>query len=407
MKKITKELVDQIKSKYIFANLCTDVVGKDKYYCSCDNILEKTPDNEFQMDITYEEYMNMEFIDTTKLTRRTNVVCDKCGKDYSKLETYINIFNVNQKFLEKFYIVENSKYIALYKYRFEAIEKNNKSIHLESEYTALSVSKKNKNQKIYFKGYENSEFEPVDLKDVVDIINLFFSRIEEVEITEDFIFVHEFIGKLGFYVSDSDNINIVNGLLDNIKFTSGVEIIKKIIVSFFGILIYPNLSTLAINKGPNFLFDLMSNCPLPSTDFMRNSGATSPLKIFNFLIDLKNKQLQEELDQDDTNKLGYKFINETGQEFYIKYDIKRFDENVGGVSKSANKVFVRDEIKERAISPYIFNIITDFNDYENLIKFLRFISYEQLIKLCMTYDKQFLVELYKLIEFRKKLITIE
>ncbi len=50
---------------------------------------------------------------------------------------------------------------------------------------------------------------------------------------------------------------------------------------------------------------------------------------------------------------------------------------------------------------FIFNIIKDFNDYENLIKYIRFISYEDLIRLCMSYEKDFLIELYKIIEFRE------
>jgi hypothetical protein len=146
----------------------------------------------------------------------------------------------------------------------------------------------------------------------------------------------------------------------------------------------------------------MDNCPLPTIEFMNKSGATSPLKIFNFLINLKNKELQKNLDQDDVNKLGYKYVNEHGKEFYIKFNIKRLENDSGNVSKVANKVFVRDEIVDRVISPFIFNKIKDFSDYENLIKYLRFISYEELIRLCMNYEKDFLFELYKIIEFREE-----
>lgn len=404
MKNVTQNLNEQIKKDYIFTQMCTDIVGQDKYFCNCGNVINKSPDDGFEIQISYEDYLKMDYIDTAKLTRRVNVKCQNCGLDYSKSEVYSRIFNVDQKFLEKFYILENSKYLSLYKYRFYAKEQINGKIKVENEHTVLSVSKKNKEEKIYHKQFDKSDFEKVDLSQVVQVINSFFERGEEVEMTEDFIYVHEFIGRLGKYVSDSDNINIINGLLDNIKQTAGIEILKKIIASFFGILCYPNLSTLAINKGPKFLFDLMYNCPLPSTKFMKKSGATSPLKIFNFLIDLKNKQLQNKLDEDDVNKLGYKYINEGGKEFYIKYDINRFnDNNVGNVSKNATKVFVRDEIKERQISPFIFNVIKEFSDYENLIKFLRFVTYEQLINLCMNHDKDFLIELYKLIEFREEM----
>jgi len=401
MNKTVQSLIENIKDNYIFSSLCTDIVGSDKYYCACGNLIEKAPDTEFEIEVSYEEYLKMDFIDTNKLTRRTKAVCSKCNRDYSKVENYSKIFNIEQKFLEKFQLVENSKYVALYKYRFKATESIKGKIKIESEYSALSVSKKNKEQKIYFKDFSNTDFEPVDLNEIVDTVKLFFSRIEEVEITEDFIYVHEFIGKLGRYVSDADNINIVNDLLDSIKNTSGIDVIKKIICSFFGVITYPNLSTLATHKGPKFLFDLMDNCPLPTIEFMNKSGATSPLKIFNFLINLKNKELQKNLDQDDVNKLGYKYVNEQGKEFYIKFNIKRLENDSGNVSKVANKVFVRDEIADRVISPFIFNKIQDFSDYENLIKYLRFISYEELIRLCMIYEKDFLFELYKIIEFRE------
>lgn len=100
------------------------------------------------------------------------------------------------------------------------------------------------------------------------------------------------------------------------------------------------------------------------------------------------------------NKLGYKYVNDQGREFNIVYDAKRFDESDTKVAIKSKKIFVRDEVVDRQISPFIFNKITRFSDYENLIKYLRFISYEQLISLCMRYDNDFLIEVYKQVEFR-------
>lgn len=394
------KLCKEVKSKYIFLEPCTSVTGNDRYFCTCGQINERPLDNNFEIDISYEDYLKLDFIDLSKITKRANVQCPKCGKDYTKPEIYNTIKNVGQKFIEKFVIEENSKFLILYKYRFWADEGCVEKISINSDFTAISISKKQKNSRLYFKSYEEKDFQKMDLDQIVSNVKRFFSVNHEVEIGENFIFVHDFIGRMGRFVSDAENIDIVNELLGEIKFSTGTEILKKIICSFLGIICYSNLSTIAMTKGPKFLFEMMDNCPLPTSKYMQDSGATSPLKIFNYLINLKNKQIQNELDSDDVNKLGYKYVNEQGREFTFLYDAKRFDDKHKKVALKSKKIFVRDEIADRQISPYIFNKITKFSDYESLIKYLRFITYEQLISLCMKYDKDFLIEVYRLIEFR-------
>ena len=393
------KLCREVESKYIFLEPCTDISGNDRYFCSCGQMNEKPLDNNFEIDISYEDYLKLDFIDLSMISKRVNIQCPKCGTDYTKPEVYNLIKNVGQKFIEKFHIEENSKFLSLYKYRFWAENGGNDKVAIMNDFTAISISKKDKSSKLYFKGYDDNDFEKMDLDQIVENVKRFFSVDHEVEIGENFVFVHDFIGRMGRFVSDADNIDIVNELLGEIKFSTGTEVLKKIICSFLGIISYSNLSTIALTKGPKFLFEMMENCPLPTSKYMHESGATSPLKIFNYLINLKNKQIQNELDSDDVNKLGYKYVNEHGREFTIVYDAKRFEGN-NKVSIKSKKIFVRDEIVDRQISPFIFNKINKFSDYENLIKYLRFISYEQLIALCMKYDKDFLIEVYKLIEFR-------
>lgn len=394
---IKKEILD----KYIFLEPCTTVVGKDRYFCSCGNINEKDSDSNFEIDLTYEEYLKLDFVDLSKISKRVKMKCPKCNLEYNKPEAYSYIKNVDQKFLEMFLIEENSKFITLYKYRFWAQINEVDSLVIENESKAISVSKKQKSSKIYYKRYIDSEFEKIDLSKITESVTDLFYVDHEVEICENFIYVHDFISRIGAYASDATNIDIVNELLSEIKFGSGVEILKKIISVFLGIISYSNLSTIALTKGPKFLFDLMDSCQLPSSKFMEESGATSPLKIFNCLINIKNKQIQKQLDEDDDNKLGYKYVNENGKEFNIFYDAKRFTGNENKVSIKSKRVFVRDEITERQISPFIFNKLKSFSDYENLIRYLRFISYDQLISLCMKFEKDFLIEVYKLIEFRE------
>lgn len=395
-----QKLRNEILSKYIFLDPCTSVFGNDKYHCCCGSVNEKAPESNFEIDITYDEYLKLDFLDLSKISKRVKIECPKCKANYSKPEFYILIKNINQKFLEKFQIEENSKFLILNKHRFWAEDNGGDVISIQSQTKAISISKKQKSWKLFYKDYDDSEFNKIDLNDIIRIVDEFFYVDHEVEICEDFIHVHDFITRMSAYVSDAQNIDIVKELLSEIKFNSGTEILKKIISAFLGIISYSNLSTIALTKGTKFLFDLMENCELPTSSYMEKSGATSPLKIFNYLINLKNKQIQKQLDSDDVNKLGYKYVNEHGKEFNIFFDAKRLDDKDKRVSIQSKKVFVRDEVEERQISPFIFNKINNFSDYENLIKYLRFITYEQLISLCMKYDKDFLIEVYRLIEFR-------
>lgn len=400
MKRKLQQLKKEIASRFVFLEQCTSVVGKDKYFCTCGQVLEKEPDSEFEIEVSYDDYMNIDVLDIAKLTKKTKLVCHKCSADYSKQENFSKIRNLNQKFIEKFLLEENSKYILLHKIKFWATEGLNGKLSIESSSTTLGISKKDKKSKVYFADDGESGFSKIDLGDIVMKVDGLFKKDDELEVSEDFIHVHSFISRIGSYVSDVENIDIINELLSEIKFNAGIDVLKKIISAFLGIICYSNLSTIAMTKGAKFLFDLMQNCPLPSTEYMEKSNATSPLKIFNYLVNLKNQQIQNELDSDDLNKIGYKFINEHGKEFLIKYDSKRFDENSGKVAKVSNNIFVRDQVVERQISPFIFNKISKFSDYENLMKFLRFISYEQLINLCRKYDKDFLINSYKVFEFR-------
>lgn len=400
MKRKLQQLKKEISSRFVFLDPCTSVIGNDRYFCSCGQVLEKEPDTEFEVEMSYEDYLNIDVLDISKLTKRTKLVCHKCNSDFSKQENYSRIRNLNQKFIEKFLLEENSKFILLHKIKFWATEDIRQKIKVESSSITIGISKKEKKSKVYFFDEGQNTFNKIDLGEIVKTVDRFFQKDDELEVTEDFIHVHSFIGRIGSFVSDVENIDIVNELLSEIKFNAGIEVLKKIISSFLGIICYSNLSTIAMTKGPKFLFDLMQNCPLPSIEYMEKSGATSPLKIFNYLVNLKNKQIQNELDSDDLNKIGYRFINEQGREFLIKYDSKRFDENSGKVAKVSNNLFVRDQVIERQISPFIFNKISKFSDYENLMKYLRFITYEQLISLCRKHDKEFLIQSYKLFEFR-------
>ncbi len=395
----------QIKSKYIFVNRSTDLNPVDTYFCTCGAIIKNMPSENFDLEIemTEEEYLNMEFFDPSQYSRKVNITCPTCTKMYSRKDVWSNIYSIDHEFLEKFSVQYDQSYLTIRKTKFTPrIEDNMSDIWFDTKSTYFSIRKNDSETTIHYKGYEDELERNVDLNNVIKLINNFFKKQEQVEIVDDFVYIHDFIGKLGKYVIDVENINILNELLSEIRLSAGVEIIKKIFATFFGIILYPNLSTLALTKGPTFLNDLMVECPLPSAKEMKESGATSPLKIFNHLINLKNLDIQKDLDADDTSKLGYTFKLTEGKEITLKYDTFRLEQEKK-VVKKANKIFVRDDIKNISISPFIFNKIEKFSDYGNLIKYLRFISYNQLIELCNKYDKNFLIKFYEVIEFREEM----
>lgn len=290
-------LNNEVSSKYIFVEPCTTVFGNDTYFCSCGSVNEKKPENNFEIEISYEDYMNLDYVDLSKISKRANIQCPKCEKDYTKSEVYNNIKNINQKFLEKFDLEDTEEFLSIYKYRFWASKKNeeNQGISVNNEHSAIRISKKEKPSAIEFKPYDSDSFRSLDLGEIVESVQGFFSVDHEVEVAEGFISVHDFVGRMGTLVSDADNIDIVKDLLGEVRFSTGLEPLKKIICAFLGIITYSNLSTIALTKGTRFLFDMMENCPLPSIQFMEKSGATSPLRIFNYLINLKNKQIQNDL----------------------------------------------------------------------------------------------------------------
>lgn len=416
MKNYISRIDKYIKKNYIFYTSGFDILGNDLYFCKCGNkIIAHPNETSFALKVKHDGY-NLSDITNFGIDsfgaafRKANIVCSKCHRNYSEPSVYSTIQNVDVMFYEKFDITESKTSITLHRIRAageylpESQTYNPKIIE-----STLTISKKSKRIKYQPFPTNNSDVKQdvlVHLENVIKVSKEFFGRGNEIVFSDGFINIHDFIGRVAKLIVDAKNMNIIDELMSLMVGKTGITILQRTMAIFLGILCYPNLATIALTKGNIFLYDLMESCPLPAPSFLRKNKATSPIKIFNTLVSIKNKQLQDQLDEDDTMKLGYVFKTASGIKINIKYDQSDIDKldnatlNLGKESDNGARIFVRDEIKNKKISPYIFNKLTNFTDYTHIIKWLRFISYDDLIQLTMKYDLELLYIIFKKIEFR-------
>ena len=371
----------------------------DLYFCKCGNKITKDKSEGEEVSIRILEGGEFDIEDVDELsTRASNIVCDKCGADYSKKTEYSNIVPVGKNFIEKYIYLEDDNRLTLYKYMYrgewgEYME----DITILNSVSYIAMDKSTK--KIYFKDfYDKTEYD-FTLDKVFKTIKRFYNH-NNVETSDGLFCIHSFLNRVANFVSDSHNMNIVQELMSQMIGKAGIDILIKVNSIFFSIICYPNISTIALTKGTLFLYDMLDGCNLPNPSVLSDEGATSPLKIFNFLVNIKNEEIKKELDSQDRNKAGYVFTSKSGQEHNITYDGERFDDDSGKVRAGKGEVFVRDDVAHKSVSPYIFKNIKRFSDYEALIRYTKFISYQDLVNLVVKYDADFLLGLLDSVEFR-------
>ena len=419
-----KKLQKYIKNNFIFYAPGYDTEGNDIYFCKCgEKIISHPNSTTLAIKLKHDGTTVGEEFDDDSLTnfgidafgsayRKANLICPSCHINYSEQSIYTKIQNVHVKFYDKYDIHEDKNFITLYKLRGQALLNNetaNVSIDVEESY--IKISKKSKRIKYQsFPSVDGMYDQPISvhLENIIKVSKEILKNTDQTYIVTDFVYIHDFLGRIAKEIIDTKNMNIIEELMVMMSGKSGLNILQKILTIFLGILCYPNLSTIALTKGNTFLYDLLENCPLPKKSFLKKQNATSPIKIFNTLVSLKNIQLQNNLDEDDITKLGYVFKTNTGQKVNIKYNknqIKNLTEFkeatlIGKEGDNSAMVFVRDKVKDKKISPFIFNKLSSFNDYEKLIQWLKFVTYDQLINLIKLYDIELLNIILKRIEFR-------
>ena len=402
-----KQIIKELNSKYYYLP-CVNLAGDDLYICSCGHIGTISPER-----ITYKVSDEISIFnikeDSSALDgflqgkRILNERCGKCSKDLSVDEVTFNLQNLNTQYLEKFYIVENNNYLQINRI-VSGIDYNIKEKFKSYNIIESYIRVNKKSGKILIKQFKDEKHNHITIDKLFDSIIEFFDKKPGITYSDGFINLHDWIGKLAKTIRDVKNMNIVDELLNLMIGKSGFDIIAKIAVIFLSIISYSNLSTISLTKGNIFLFDLIANCKIPDEKYLKKTKATSPLKIFNSLVKLQNEKIQKRLDESDTSKMEYVhtdskslLINKIKQE---QFDIEKESEQI---KKNRGKVFIKEIISDKTITPFWFSKLNKYSDYEKSLNWLTLVSKEEFLGLLNKYDLSFLINAYKAIEFRDDL----
>ena len=421
-------VIDDVKERFSFVHSGKDKI--DHYFCRCGeyfsvNVGENTidvldiddfyivPENkvkEIEKVDGFDEYLT-EVFKEIKSASKMDLICPKCSKNYKNPEERKTLIETGFYFISSFHYKDKDNELVLYYLKSEAKVAsggiNKESLTLNKKTRYLSFKKESK--KIFFKDFGKKERE-IDLDEVISTVETFFSG--DYKTIQNIMDLHLYISFLAKYVIDIDNINIVEELLNELKGKindAGIKNIKKVISIFFGIIKYSNLSTIAFTKGSKFLYDLMLECNIPKPKVLIENKVTSPVKIFNFLIQNYINKLNETINED--NKGVHDFVYKS--KLLIKVKDKEGYKS-GKVIKAGGKYQVLDIIEDGSVSKFIYKNMRNFFDYEHLIKYLKFLNKNQLIELLQKYDIDLLINMIDLIYFRdginmnelKKLIPI-
>jgi hypothetical protein len=399
--------IKNFKKNYIF--LFEKEKDEKTFFCTCGKKVNKNnnkaDDSEVKIDINSNPYADIDLFD--RLEKTHNIICPKCKTNYALFETAKKIKTANFYFYSFFELKEEGNRITLYNNLIKSsCTDKSKYVNIKKDFSYISIDKQSK--KLFFKKYNKHKEQEFSLDSVVSIIENFFNKDSiidnEIEIIENLFDIHRFINQLASLVVDSKNMDIVEGLMSQMIGKPGMDVMSKIITIFLGIICYSNLSTIALTKGTVFLYDMMKSCHLPNVSVLSDNNVTSPIKIFNFLVSLENEQIQKDLDSE--KGIGQDFVYKSkdgSKKISFNLDdvnVERFGINRASLSIAEGKINVREDLTKKTVSKYIFNKIENFNDYKKLIRFTKFISYEELVDLTMKYDVEYLINLFNLIEFR-------
>lgn len=416
-------------NNFLFAN--HDTPEGDVYYCDCGEIFTKEHQDEETKkelasakdklkvfsndDDTFEEFQNI--YKGVKLGMEEEVKCPSCNRNFQSSFNKENLVTNHSPFISGFSFIEDEQNVTLY---YSVISPDLHSIiQIDFEEKVKYIRLEKSTKRILFKDFSSQEVE-VDLDEVMNVVNKFYvlDTVKVINIMD----MHLFVGRIANFTIDSQNIKIVHELLDSLRgkvMDSGLDVIKKITAIFFGIIKYSNLSTIAMTKGSVFLYDMMSECELPKPSVLAENNATSPLKIFNFLVQNYVKKLTEEVNSDNKDIHNFVFksrqrisydehgenveVKDLSEEQAINIKINNNDSyKTGKVKIDQGQYRVEDVIEDGTVSKFIFKKITNFYEYKKIIKFFKHVEKQELIQLLQKYEMEFLINVIDLIYFRNR-----
>jgi len=416
---LTKEFVFLDKQK-----------GNDIYFCNCGESFEVKVD-ELESEIASEntvnkpssvltqddlEYLGLDnAIKEISLAGGEKIICPDCKKNIAALSNQKKTFLTNQYFIGQFNFKKTDTEITVIFEKIKVIAENNK-LKKETINKYLRFNKLNK--KFFFKNFNDSEIE-VDLQDSIKYSNEMFST--DISTIYEMHQLHSYIGEIAKHVSDVNNTDIVSTLLNetrgNVPTMDMLNIVAKISSIFIGIIKYSSLSTIAMTKGVNFLYDLMIECNIPDSQTMIESNATSPLQIFNLLIKNYIAKVNDEVNEDNTDVHEYTFRSKKviasdadsvtvvnlkkEQKLQIKY--KKHNNYTTKVKDSKGGYEVDKLSEDASASKFILKRIKTFGEFKQILKFFKFYNRQEIIALLQKRDMSLLTSVIDLIYFRDKM----
>lgn len=410
---------DEIKQKYFFHS---NEKTCDNFFCPCGGKFKvkkqiDTPPGasateEYKIKVEGDSFKKFDVDDFLgSIDSESSHLCPKCGKTASDFKKIGLKFNVNTNFYKEFTFEETSDLLLLNKILYQGFyDVQTDKFEIKSTVESIFLNKLNKEIGIKM----NDDVVFIELENLFDSINEFYDPVKDkqsVKIMDNLINVHIFLGRTANFLRDTKNINLVSGLMDEINgnrgigLSEGISVLTKVTCIFLAIAKYENLATIALVKSGIFLFELLKDCELPNSSVLKELNLTKPIQIFNYLINLETKKIQEKIDKSDkkNQKYGYKSVKlQSGAEILIKSAGNFEDEiNYTRVKKSDDGTIVfKDRLETTKISPFFFKKIKTVNEYKLLVKYCKFLNYNELVNLVMKYDSTFLISLFNYIEYR-------
>jgi len=417
----------------------------DVYLCSCShkfNIENTSVELKKELAEVNSEVSEMlksdsnlmeEFGDLYKninMSMHDKVECPSCKKSFFKEENRRKLVTKNVYFVSGFKFEETETTSMLY---YSKIKFNyNLDFEFIEDYKYIKIDKETK--QLFYSGYNKKEIE-FDLDEVVFFVNELLHT--ETQLIYNAYDLHTFIHSLSNLVIDSSNIDIMTEMIDSIKNRNGdigIDVIKKVIIIFLGIIKYSNLSTIAMTKSPTFLYDMMIECKIPKPNVLIKNKITSPIKIFNFLAQNYVSEIGKDISEDDKEKQEFVFkskkliefetivddqghvikdrqgdeitkavIRESEDEKILNINFTKNNKYKAGKVKDTGFGFgVIEAIEDGSVSKFIFKNINKFSDYKYIIKYFKLVNKQELIVLLQRYDLEFLSYAIDLLYFRDK-----
>ncbi len=399
---------DEIKQQYNFVD--NSNAYSNTYYCTCGNVFKK---NKTSLDNNIEHFEDdYDFGEFTEIIKQIsvgdeNIICNNCKKNLASTNNIKRTFKINEYFAQEYECInyDNSLLISCFKLKMEL--NGNKALILKRKDKYIKYDKAN--NMLFFKDYNDDNEQKFELDEIIKFVKNIFK--EDFKLIYGLFNIHTYISELSKHVSDIKNIDIINGLLSNLRGTSnnaGMDIFTKIVSIFLGIIDYSNLSTIALTKDSNFLYDLMVECDIPKRSVLSNNKLTSPIKIFNFLVKNYINKINSEINEDNIEKHDFLYKSKqlkNAEQKTLKIQFKNTDNykrKVVGDFQTGNYE-VMEISNDATASKLIYKSIKSFSDYKQILKFFKFYNKHEIIDLLQKYDFDLLSKVIDLIYFRDRM----